>query len=100
LRNKRFPIQIDEATGCSGIGRLIAYVRYVEETSINEDMLFCKPIKRRATEKELFKIFDDLIKEKSIKLSDCVGACTDAARLMAGNKGLQALIKRSTPEAM
>jgi hypothetical protein len=51
LRNKRFSIQIDEVTDCSGIGHLIAYVQYVEDTIINEDTLFCKPIKRRATAK-------------------------------------------------
>jgi hypothetical protein len=63
--------------------------------TINEDMLFSKPIKRRATAKELFKIVDDFMKEKCVKRSDCVGVCTDAACIMAGNKGgLQALIKR------
>jgi hypothetical protein len=28
-------------------------MRYAEGITINEDMLFCKPIKRRATAKEL-----------------------------------------------
>jgi hypothetical protein len=49
LRNRRFSMQIDEATDCSGIVHLLAYVRYVEDTTINEDMLSCKPIKRRST---------------------------------------------------
>jgi hypothetical protein len=49
-------------------------------------MLFCKPIKRRATAKELFKIVDDFMKEKCVKRSDCVGVCMDAAHVMAGNK--------------
>jgi hypothetical protein len=40
LRNKRFLMEIGEAT-YSGIGHLIAYVRHVEGTGINEDMLFC-----------------------------------------------------------
>jgi hypothetical protein len=56
-------------------------------------MLFCKPIKRRATAKELCKIYD-FIKEKCVKWSDCVGVCVDAAHVMAGNKErLRALIK-------
>jgi hypothetical protein len=63
-------------------------------------MLFCKPIKRRATAKELFIIVDDFMREKCIKWSECVGVCMDAACVMAANKGLQALIKRSAPEAM
>jgi hypothetical protein len=64
-------------------------------------MLFCKPIKRGATAEELFKIVDDFMKEKCIKWSGCVGICMDAACVMAGNKGgLQAIIKRSAPEAI
>jgi hypothetical protein len=31
-------------------------MRYAEGITINEDMLFCKPIKRRAIAKELFKL--------------------------------------------
>jgi hypothetical protein len=48
-------------------------------------MHFCKPVKRRATEKKSFKIVGDFAKGKSIKLSDCVGACMGAARVMVGN---------------
>jgi hypothetical protein len=66
-------------------------VRYVEDTTINEDMLLCKPTKRRATAKELFRIVDDFTKEESTRRSDCVGICTDAAHVLAGNKGLRAL---------
>jgi hypothetical protein len=50
VRNQRFSIQIHEATDSSVIGQLIVYVRYVETTTINEDMPFCKFVKRRATE--------------------------------------------------
>jgi hypothetical protein len=61
-------------------------MRYAEGITINEDMLFCKPTKRRATAKELFKIVDDFMKEECVKWSDCVGVCMDAAHVMAGNK--------------
>jgi hypothetical protein len=65
MRNKRFSIQIDEAIDCSGTGHLIDYMRYAEGITINEDMLFCKPINRGATAKELFKSVDDFVKGKS-----------------------------------
>jgi hypothetical protein len=32
---------------------------------VNEDMLFCKPVKSRASAKELFRIVDDFVKEKT-----------------------------------
>jgi hypothetical protein len=50
-------------TDCSGIGHWIAYMQYVEDTTINEDMFFCTPAKIKATANELFKIADDFIKE-------------------------------------
>jgi hypothetical protein len=56
VRNKHLPIQIDETTD---------YTRYVKGTTINEGMLFCKPIKRGATAKELFKIVDNFMKKKT-----------------------------------
>jgi hypothetical protein len=63
-------------------------------------MLFCKPIKGRETALEIFKIVD-FIKEKNIMWSDCIGVCTDAARVVAGNtQGLRALIRQSAPEAV
>jgi hypothetical protein len=42
-------------------------VPYVEDTSINVEMLFCIPIKTRAAEKEVFKIVDVFVKEKGVK---------------------------------
>jgi hypothetical protein len=57
----------------------------VEDTTVIEDMLFCKHIKKRATAREHFKIVD-FMKENSIKWSDCVRVCTDAAHVIAGNK--------------
>jgi hypothetical protein len=69
--------------------------------TLNENILFCKPIKSRKTALEIFKLVDDFIKEKNINLSDCVGVCTDGPRVMAGNsQGLRVLIKQSAPEAV
>jgi hypothetical protein len=70
-------------------------VRYVDDTAISEDTLFGRNIKRRARAKELFQIVDDIMKEKGIKWVDCVEVSTAVARVMAGNKRLQALIKLS-----
>jgi hypothetical protein len=44
-------------------------VLYVEGTTVNEDMLFCKPIKRRATAKELFKMVS--LKKKAKLVRSC-----------------------------
>jgi hypothetical protein len=46
FRNKRFPLQTDEATDRSSICHLTSYMRSVEDTTLNEGMLFCKSIKK------------------------------------------------------
>jgi hypothetical protein len=45
FRKERLPIYTDDATDYSGVRHLIAYERYVEETTINEDMLSRRPVK-------------------------------------------------------
>jgi hypothetical protein len=37
-------------------------------TAVNEEVLFCEPVKRKPTAKELFKIVDDSMKEKKHKI--------------------------------
>jgi predicted nucleotidyltransferase len=101
VRNKCFSIQINQATACRDIGHLIAYVRYVEDTTITEDTLFYKSIKRRRRTTELLKIIDDFMKEKKHQM---VRLCWSMHRCSSHNggkkEGLQALIKPSAPEAI
>jgi hypothetical protein len=40
-------------TGCNGTGHVISYVLYVEDTAVNEDMLFCKHIKKNKNRRTL-----------------------------------------------
>jgi hypothetical protein len=67
MRKRMFLIQIGEATLCSGTCHMTASVRYVEDTKLYEDIIFCKSIKRRVITKEHFRIVDDIVKEKYIK---------------------------------
>ena len=101
LRDNHFALQVDEATDSSKDCHLIAYVRYVHGGEIYEDLLFCKPILKRATSRELFNIIDNYIQKFELRWINCVGICTDGAKTMSGNhQGLQALIKREAPEVI
>ena len=100
LKDKRFALQVDEATDSNKDCLLIAYVRFVTSESLYEDLLFCKYITSRATADELFKLLDSYLTEHGLKWENCIGVCTDGAHTMAGKKqGLQALIKRVSPNA-
>ncbi len=48
MRGKRYLLQVDEATDSNKDSLLIAYVRFVDFESLNEDLLFCKYIPKRA----------------------------------------------------
>ncbi|XP_024145995.1 zinc finger BED domain-containing protein 5 [Oryzias melastigma] len=98
IRDRRFALQMDEATDSNKDCLLITYVRFIDVDDLREDLLFCKQVTSRATADELFKIIDTYLREADLKWEDCVGICTDGAQAMAGRKGgLQALIKRVTP---
>lgn len=90
MKNKRFALQVDEAIDSSKDCLFIAYVRFVMSESLYEDLLFCKYVPSRATD----------LTEHGLKWENCLGVCTDGAQTMAGKKkGLQALIKRVSPNA-
>ncbi|GFT22107.1 zinc finger MYM-type protein 6 [Trichonephila clavipes] len=63
-----------------------------------EELLFCKPIKLKATAIALFDILNNFINEANIEWKNCVGICTDGARTMSGRfKSIQALVKQKSP---
>ena len=94
-------MQVDEATDVAKDAHLIAYVRYVEETNIVEEISFCKPIPDKATSNEIFNIIDRFFDENDTMWNNCIGLCTEGARSMSGRKaGLQALVKKTTSNVL
>ncbi|GFY32647.1 zinc finger MYM-type protein 6 [Trichonephila clavipes] len=98
LRDKLFSIQLDEATDSNKDVHFIAYVRFWDGMSVVEELLFCKPIKHKATAIALFDILNNFINEANIDWKNCVGICTDGARTMSERfKSIQALVKQKSP---
>ncbi|GFV94795.1 SCAN domain-containing protein 3 [Trichonephila clavipes] len=95
LRDKLFSIQLDEATDSNKDVHFIAYVRFWDGMSAVEELLFCKPIKLKAT---AIALFNNFINEANIEWKNYVGICTDGARTMSGRfKSIQALVKQKSP---
>jgi hypothetical protein len=76
----KFVMFNDERTECRGIRHLIGYARYLEDTAVNDDTLFCKYTKGRTTARNSFKVIDDSVKENT-KRRDCF-----AVHMGAGNR--------------
>ncbi len=48
-KSSMFALQCDETTDCNNMSYLIVFVRYLNENSINEDMLFCETLQTTTT---------------------------------------------------
>jgi hypothetical protein len=44
-----YALHLDESTDVEGLAQLLVYVLYVYGGSIEEDVLFCKPLETRTT---------------------------------------------------
>ncbi|XP_072400691.1 protein FAM200A-like [Diabrotica undecimpunctata] len=78
-----FPIQLDEATDSNNDAQLIYYVRYIQETNICEDLLFCRKICESCKATDLFEILTSNMTENTIIWDNCLGVCTDGARAIS-----------------
>jgi hypothetical protein len=82
-----FSIQLDESTDVSNYAQLMVYVRYVFQTVIKEDFLFCEALSTRTTADEIFKKLNHFFVENGLNWKKCVGFCSDGARAMTGKHG-------------
>ncbi|KAL4083746.1 hypothetical protein QTP88_029062 [Uroleucon formosanum] len=98
LKNNVFGLQVDEATDKHRQSYLLAYVRFIDDKDIREEILFCEPLTTNATGKCIFDIIDNFFKQHNMQWQKCVSLCTDGARAMAGQyNGLQGLVKAVAP---
>ncbi|XP_022180962.1 zinc finger BED domain-containing protein 5-like [Myzus persicae] len=98
LKNNVFGLKVDEATDKHRQSFLLAYVRFIDDKDIREEILFCKPLTTNATGKGTFDIIDNFFKQHDVIWMKCVGLCTDGARAMAGQYNwLQGLVKAVAP---
>ena len=96
MRGNEFSLQLDEATISTSNKDLylICYVRFIDNNdNIVEDLLFCEPILTNCSAHELFAILNNFFQKITLELKNCVGLCTDGARVMSGRfGGLQTLV--------
>ena len=58
LKGAHFAMQVDDATDSNRDCLLIAYLRFIISESLDEDVLFCRYVAKRATADKLFNIID------------------------------------------
>nr|XP_042913991.1 zinc finger BED domain-containing protein 5-like [Parasteatoda tepidariorum] len=101
LSDKLFSIQLDEATGGNKETHLIAYVRFRDNMSVVEKLLFRKPIKLKTTAFLLFAILNDFKNKGNTEWKNCIEMCTDGARSILGRfQSKHALVKQRSPQCV
>lgn len=76
----------------------MVYMRYICQTTIKEDFLFCETLLSRTTADEIFKKLDNFIEENELHWQRCVDFCFDGARAMTEKyKGVVTKVKSVAP---
>jgi zinc finger BED domain-containing protein 5/7/8/9 len=95
LLSPTFAMQLDESTDVANLAELLVYVRYVYNTTIEESMLFCKPLETTTTGLDIFNMVDSYFTENSIDWKKCSTICTDGVPALTGcHVGFVTLVKK------
>lgn len=94
-----FSLQIDESTDIAHCAQLLVFIRYIFDSELKEDFLFCEELPTRTTSDEIFKKLNEFMMENTLDWKRCVGLCTDGARAMTGKyNGVITKVKAVSPD--
>lgn len=98
LRKTNFSIQLDESVIRGNESILMAYVRFVKDRKIYEEMLFCESLKSDTKGETMYEVLKTYFSKNSIPLNNMISCATDGAPSMIGRQaGLASLIKKEVP---
>ena len=93
-----FALQLDESTDVSSAPQLMAFVGYVTEKNVKEELLFCSELKTTTKAKDVMTKVKNFFDKENISWASLCGVCTDGAPTMLGTKsGFQTLVKNKAP---
>ena len=94
-----FCLQLDESTDVAGLAVLLAFVLYVYDGDIQEDLFLRKTLPTSTTGEEIFKTLETFMNENKIPRKKCLDVCIDGAKSMTGSiKDVVSRIKKENPE--
>uniref|UniRef100_A0A5S6QJE1 DUF4371 domain-containing protein n=1 Tax=Trichuris muris TaxID=70415 RepID=A0A5S6QJE1_TRIMR len=101
LRNREFSLVLDESTLPGNEAILLAYVRFIKDEHLMQELLFAKELKIDAKGHSIFRIVDEYFKEKKIPTKNILAVATDGASSMVGcHRGFVAYLKEMVPEVL
>ena len=101
LKTTEFSLQIDESTMPGNEALLLAYVRFIQEENMVEEMLFARPLITDTKGASIFKVVDNYFREKGIPMYNIIACATDGAPAMVGrHRGFISYLKNAVPEVL
>ena len=98
LQKTAFSIQLDETTTSDNNALLMAYVRYIPDGKVMEELLFCKSLETDTKGQTIFQTLSAYLEDKSIPLTNIVACATDGAPAMVGRyRGFSSLLRQKNP---
>ncbi|XP_067945221.1 zinc finger BED domain-containing protein 5-like [Watersipora subatra] len=70
-------IKLDESTDVASISQLLVYGRYVHDTPIEEEFLFCQPLLRTTSARDVLKIVENFLEKAKLGWKKSISVCTD-----------------------
>ena len=99
LKTTEFSLQIDESTMPGNEALLLAYVRFIQEDNLVEEMFFARPLMTDTKGESIFKVVDNFYLEKEIPLGYIIACATDVAPAMVDrHRGFIAYLKNAVPD--
>ncbi|CAH2010341.1 unnamed protein product [Acanthoscelides obtectus] len=96
LQTTHFSIQLDESTLPDNAALLLAYVRFIMNQEIYEELLFARTLITDTKGESIFHVLKDYFIEKAIALSNIISVATDGAPAMVGRyRGFISYLKQN-----
>jgi hypothetical protein len=75
--SKYYSIQLDESADISNRAHLLTFIRYEDEDSVKEKLLFCEPLLGCTTSSDIFKKLYQFMNFNGIEWKKSVRICFD-----------------------
>ncbi|XP_067417820.1 SCAN domain-containing protein 3-like [Emydura macquarii macquarii] len=98
LKTNHFSLQVDESTLPGNEVLLMAYVRFVMDQEIHQELLFAKTLTTDTKGESIFNVLKDYFMEKAIPLTNIISVAADGAPAMFGRYcGFISYLKQNVP---
>ena len=101
LQGTEFSLQLDESTLPTNECLLLAYVRFIYDGKLCQELLFARTLETDTKGGTVFSTLEGFLNERNIPMKNIIACATDGAAAMVGKyRGFTAFLKKAIPHVM